>query len=175
MEKNGEESIIDVLYNETIELYSKKEGFTFMIELFLKIYQKRDLCIKLMQIFKKINENPKDKEKNMDRKKCLKDFISKFNSIKSEADKIIEKNNYNPIEFYGIIFCYLNYYDYYNFTSAANELYDKKPEDLYEIILIYNAHFIYPINKDLEFFNKLIFYSISNKDFPIAIVGTVNA
>ena len=167
LEKNGEESIIDVLYNETIDLYSMKEGFTFMIVLFLKIYQKKDLCIKLMQIFKKINENPKDNEKNMDRKECLKDFISKFNTIKTEADKIIEKNNYNRIEFYGIIFCYLNYYDYNNFTSVVNELYDKKPEDLYEIILIYNAHFRNPINKDLEFFNKLILYSIANKDFSM--------
>ena len=41
LEKNGEEGIIDILYKETIELYSKKEGFTFMIELFLKIYQKK--------------------------------------------------------------------------------------------------------------------------------------
>jgi len=43
LEKNGEENIINVLYKETIELYSMKEGFTFMIELFLKIYQKKNL------------------------------------------------------------------------------------------------------------------------------------
>ena len=43
LEKNGEENIINVLYKETIELYSMKEGFNFMIELFLKIYQKKNL------------------------------------------------------------------------------------------------------------------------------------
>ena len=167
LEKNGEESIIDILYKETIELYSVKEGFTFMIELFLKIYQKKDLCIQLLEIFKKINQNPKDMEKNKDRKIRLKDYISKFNSIKSEADKIIENNNYNCIEFYGVVLCYLNCYDYESFISVVNELYNKKPEDLYEILLIYNDHFKPQINQDFEFFNKFIPYAIANKDFPI--------
>ena len=167
LEKNGEEGIIDILYKETIELYSKKEGFTFMIELFLKIYQKKNLCIQLLQIFKKINQNPKETGKNKDREMYLKDYISKFNSIKSEADKIIENNNYNYIEFYGVVLCYLNFYDYESFISVVNELYDKKPEHLYEILLIYNAYFKPQINQDLEFFNKFIPYAIANKDFSI--------
>ena len=165
LEQNGEEGLIDILYKDTIELYSMKKGFTFMIELFLKIYQKKDLCIQLLQIFRKISQNQKDNEKNMDRKKFLKDYLSKFKSIKSEADKIIENNNYNAIEFYGIILCYMNYYDYEKFDLIVNELYDKKPEDLYEILLIYHTHFIYPINKDLNFFNNFIPYAIANKDF----------
>ena len=81
LEKNGEENIIDELYKETIELYSKKKGFTFLIVLFIKIYQKKDLCPELLKIFKKINENPKDNEKNMDRQSLLKDYTSKFKSI----------------------------------------------------------------------------------------------
>ena len=149
-----------------------KKGFAFMIILFLKIYEKKDLCIQLLEEFKKSNENQKDIDKNMDRKECLKDYISSFNSIKSEAEKIIEKNNYVPIKFYGILLCYLNYYDYENFTSIVNELYkkvnEKKDEKniLFEILFIYNAHFKYPINQNLEFFNKLIIYAIDNKDFP---------
>ena len=31
LKKNGEENLIDILYKETIELYSMKEGFIFMI------------------------------------------------------------------------------------------------------------------------------------------------
>ena len=103
----------------------------------------------------------------MDRQPLLKDYTSKFKSIKSEAEKIIENNNYNFIEFYGIVLCYLNYYDYENFCSIINDLYNKKPEDLYEILLIYNAHLKYPINQDLNFFNKFISYAIANKDFHI--------
>ena len=69
LEKNGEETtMIDILYKESIELYSKKKGFTLMIELFLKSYEKEMLCPDLMKAFKKFNENPKDNEKNMDRK-----------------------------------------------------------------------------------------------------------
>jgi hypothetical protein len=102
LEKNGEESLIDDLYKETIKLYENKKGFSFLIVLFLKIYQKKDLCSQLLQIFKKMNENPKDNEKNMDRKSFLKDYTSKFKLIISE-DEIIKNNNYNLIEFYGII------------------------------------------------------------------------
>jgi len=163
----GEEKIIDDLYKETIKLYENKKGFTFLIVLFLKIYQKEKLCSELIQIFKKMNENPKDNEKNMDRKSCLRDYSSKFRLIKSEADKIIDKNNYNLKEFYGIILCYLNYYDFKTFSSVINDLYTKKPEDLYEILLIYNSHFKYPINQNLDFFNNFISYAIANKDFPI--------
>ena len=101
LEKNGEESLIDDLYKETIKLYENKKGFSFLIVLFLKIYQKKDLCSQLLQIFKKMNENPKDNEKNMDRKSFLKDYTSKFKLIISE-DEIIKNNNYNLIEFYGI-------------------------------------------------------------------------
>ena len=166
LEKNGEESLIDDLYKETIKLYENKKGFSFLIVLFLKIYQKKDLCSQLLQIFKKMNENPKDNEKNMDRKSFLKDYTSKFKLIISE-DEIIKNNNYNLIEFYGIILCYLNYYDYETFTSIINDINTNNPEDLYEILLIYNAHFKNPINQDLDFFNKFIKYAIANRDFPI--------
>jgi hypothetical protein len=102
LEKNGEESLIDELYKETIKLYENKKGFAFLIVLFLKIYQKKDLCNQLIQIFKKMNENPKDNEKNMDRKSFLKDYTSKFKLILSE-EEIIKKNNYILRDFYGII------------------------------------------------------------------------
>ena len=163
--------MIDSLFKETIELYSKTKGFAFMIELFLKIYQKKDLCPELMKIFKKFNENPKDNEKNMDRKPFLKDYTSKFKSIISEADTIIENNNYNIIDFYGIVLSYLNYYDKEEFSKIINELYSNSPEKLYDILLIYQGHFKYPINQDFDFFNKFIGYTIANKDFSVFEIG----
>ena len=166
-EKNGEERLIDDLCKEAIELYANEKDFSLLIILFLKIYQKKDLCLQLLQIFKKMNENQKDNEKNMDGKPFLKEYISKFKSILSEAEEIIKNNNYNFIEFYGIIFCYLNNYDYKTFTSVINDLYIKKPNDLYEILLIYNSHFNNPINQNLDFLNKFISYIIENKDFPV--------
>ena len=162
---NGEENIIDDFYKETINLYEKKKGFAFLIILFVKIYQKKELCNQLLLIFKKMNENPKYNEKNMDKKEFLKDYTSIFKSIISEADELIKNYNYNPIEFYGIILCYLNYYDYETFNSIINDLYIKNPEDLYEILFIYNDHLKYPINQNFDFFNKFMSYIIANKDF----------
>ena len=87
MEKNGEENIIDDLYKETIRLYENKTSFVLLILLFLKIYQKKDLCSELLKIFKN--------KYDFDTESFLKDYIPKFKSIISEADEIIINNNYN--------------------------------------------------------------------------------
>ena len=162
LEQKGEESLINSLYKETIEIYKKKKGFAFLILLFLKIYQKKDLCKELLKVFKEINENPKENEKNMDRKQFLKDYTSKFKEIISKADELEE--NYNSIEFYGIILSYLNYYDYENFSLITKKLFKNKPKDLYEILIIYKDNFKYPIKQNLNFFKKFISYIIDKKD-----------
>ena len=67
LEKNKEENKIDQLYKDSLDLYFKKKIFNLLIFLFLRIYQKKELCIELLTKFKEMNINPKDKEKNMDR------------------------------------------------------------------------------------------------------------
>ena len=167
LNKSGEEKKIEELYKDTIDLYSKKKGFSFLISLFLKIYKMKNLCNLLLQKFKEMNKITKENEKNMDRKSNLKDYLSEFKKIQSEADKLIDNNKYNTIEFYGIILCYFNFYDYNTFSSIINKLFNEKPNDLFEILLIYNAHFKYPINQNLNFINQFIKYSILNKEFSI--------
>ena len=55
--KIREENKIDDLYKETIDLYSKKKGFSFLISIFLKIYKnKKDLCNDLMNKFKEMKK-----------------------------------------------------------------------------------------------------------------------
>ena len=159
LKENKEETLIDTLYKETLHLYKKKKGFSFLIGLFVKIYKKKDLCSKLLKTFKEMNDNKKDNEKNQDRKPFLKDYIPDLEKIKSEADK------YNTIDFYGIILSYFNYYDYNKFGSILKELYDKKPKDLFEIMIIYNTHLKNLIRENSDFFNKFISYTIENKDF----------
>ena len=172
LKKEGEEKEINELYKETIELYSKKKGFSLLIALFLEIYQKKELCHVLLEKFKEMNKNPKDPkdiEKNMDRKSYLKEFTKDFSEIK--YDELINNNGYNTIDFCGIMLCYLNFYDYEKFSSMLNELFTKKQNDLFEILLLYNAHFKNPINQDLNFFNKFIEYTIVNKKFSIFECG----
>ena len=171
LKENGEEEKTDELYKDAISLNSSLKQFSFMISLFLKIYQKKDMCSELINNFKEMNNDPKQSDKNIDRKAYLKDYTSKFNDIISESDKLVSDNKYDPIAFYGVMLCYLNYYDYKNFISLMNDLFEKKSEHLYEILLIYNKHLINPLNQNLEFFNKFISHSIKNKNFDTFKVG----
>lgn len=114
-----------------------------------------------------MNIKSKDKGKNMDRKSYLKDFSSKFEEIASKSEQIIKDNKYNTIEFYGIILCYLNYYDLKTFSSVIDGLLSKNNEDIFEILLIYNSHFRNPLNKNFEFFDKFIKYIIEKRFFNV--------
>ena len=165
LNSNEEKEKIDNLFKDALDLYSEKKGFSFLISLFLKIYEKKDLCSVLLKKFRDMNGVPKDNEKNMDRKEYLNQYTSKFIQIKSEAEKLINNNGYESIEFYGILLCYLNFYAYKDFLSLFDELSDKK--ELYEILLIYNKHLINPINQKLDFLTKFFDYTIKNKEFEI--------
>ena len=185
------------LYEDTIELYKNKKGFSFLISLFVKIYKDKELCTSLISIFKEMNNKAKDNEKNLDRNVELKQYIDKFKEIYSEADDLITKKGYDNIEFYSIILCYFNYYapqtkepeikapqkkefatkdevdsssnkesnKEINFLTIFKKLLEGDSKDLYEILLIYNSHFLNPINQDLNFFIDFIDYCVKNKDF----------
>ena len=166
IKEEEKEILFSTFYNEAIKLYSSKKSFAFLIKLFLKIYLKKDLCTKLLGIFKKINEDPNEKSKNNPGPEFLKEYTGKFGNIKEEAEKIINDNGYDSIEFYGLILCYLNNYDFDNFSSIINELYaqnDEKKKILYDILLTYNGYFINNINKNFEFFNNFIEHSLDKK------------
>jgi hypothetical protein len=152
------------LYEDTINLYKDKKKFSLLITLFLKIYEKNtDLCNKLIEIFYKKNE-----EENMDREKDLKKDLKSFQDIYSSAKEILEKNNYNPIYFYGILFCYLNYYDKNNFPKMIEEFSEGNSDILYEILIQYYSHFINPLNQKKEFYDGFIKYALK-KDKELKI------
>ena len=94
----------------------KEKKINLVISLFVKIYENnKDLCSKLLDIFPNVNEG-----ENTDWDEDLADELDTFNQIFSKADNIIEKNEYNPINFYGILFCYFIYYDKYNISKIIN-------------------------------------------------------
>ena len=173
LENNKDENLTDTLYNETLDLYLKEGNFSLLILLFIKIYQKKDLCNKLLTNFKEANENINKTYRYYDRKSYLKEFLEKCIEIKNNAKKLIYDNNYNSRTFYAILLCYFNYYDYKNFSATFNELSKQKPEleDLYEILIIYYSHFKNPINQNYDFFDKFIKYCIENKEFSIFKIG----
>ena len=167
LKKNGEENQIDDLYKETIGLYKKKKGFSLLISLFLKVYNKKDLCKLLFEQFRIMNENPKDIQEYNDRKSYLKQYIENFNDICSEAEKLIDCDEDYFINYYGIILCYLNFYDYNKFSDIVKKLSKSNPKRLYEIMLIFSEYFKNPINENYQFYNNFVKYAILNKDFPV--------
>jgi len=127
LKNTNEENKIEKLYDETIELYKKKKKFSLLISLFLKIYDKnKELCSKLLDVFREINEKG-----NADRDEELIAYLDKFNEIYSNAENIIKKNNYDSINFYGILFCYLYHYDKDNFPKLIEEFSDDCSNSLF--------------------------------------------
>jgi len=163
-DKDKKDKIINELLKDSIELYKKEKGFGFLITLFLKVYKSEDLCNALLKTFREMNETSPD-EKNKEKKDFLREYTSKFESIAYDAEEIIKNNKYNAVDFYGIILSYLNYYDFKKFSEIVNALSDKKPEELYDILLIYHSHFINTIKKNSDFFDKFIKYVIKKHDY----------
>ena len=159
LKENNENNKIEKLYEETIDLYKKKKKFSLLISLFLKIYDKyKDLCIKLMDVFEKINE-----KENTDRDKDFAEHLDTFKQIYSNSDDIIQKNGYDPIKFYRILFCYLSYYEKEEFPNIIKKFYEGNKYILYEILIIYYSHFNNPLNQDLNFYNEFVRYVIKTK------------
>ena len=159
LEKNDENNKKEILYEDSINLYKKKKNFNLLIILFLLNYEKnKDLCNKLMEIFYQDNEID-----NNDRDKHLEIYLSDFKDIYSNADKILEENKYNPIYFYGILFCYLNYYDKNNFIKIIKEFSEGNSEILYVILIQYYSHFKNPFYRNKEFYECFIKYALNKR------------
>ena len=127
LEKKGDINLIYDLYKEMINSYPNEKLFSVIIDLFLKIYTKKDLCSLLIRNFKEMNLNQKDNNKIIfDVQSYLKEYTSKVDDVIIEADKLIEENSYNTIEFYGIILCYLNFYNKEKFCVIIKKLYNEK-------------------------------------------------
>lgn len=109
LKKNNEENKTRELYLKTIELYLKNNSFGLLISLFTKIYQEKKLCELLIEIIYKTNLNNKENKKS-DKKSDKNEKLQRFNSfivkISLESENLIKTYEYDPIKFYGIIFCY---------------------------------------------------------------------
>ena len=158
LKNNNEENKNETLYKDTINLFEKKKDFSLLISLFVQIYKNKELCPILIAKFKEMNNNTNDNEKNMERSKDLEKYIDIFKDISSEADNLINNNDYDAIQFYGIILCYLNYYDINTFNKIFEKLFTKQWDVSYEILLIYFSYFLNPINQNLDFYRKFIYY-----------------
>ena len=169
LEQSGEKDKINILYKDAIDLYFQDKNFSFLISLFTRLYQNKDLCLSLLNKFKNISIelHKKLSKKVMDRKSDLEKYKSTFIEVASKAKQLIEKNDYDIIDLYGIILCYENFYDYNYFLLIVDSLYNEMPEILYEILIIYDIQFINPINQKNEFlYNYFYYLTVNKKLFP---------
>lgn len=166
LKKNEElETKEEKLYEDTVALYKEKKQFSLLATLFLKIYKKnKDLCSQLMKIFFDING-----KENTDKISDLKKELKTFKDIYSDARDILNKFEYDPIHFYGIIFCYLHYYDKTNFPQIIEEFSEGNADILYEILIQYHSHFMNPLKQSKDFYNKFMKYILvkDNKDIKL--------
>ena len=159
LKKNNENDKIELLYEETISLYEKKKKFGLLLSLFLKTYdQNKNLCSKLINTFRKICE-----KENSDRDQVFANQLDTFNQIYSNADDLIRTNGYEPIEFYGTIFCFLSSYNKENFPKIIKKFSEGNSDILYEILIIYHSHFKNPLNQESEFYNNFIVYAMNQE------------
>lgn len=171
LKQSQQEKRMDDLYIDSIELYSKHPIFQFLIDIFIKIYDNKNVCPSLIKEFKNFNDELTSKlndpkSRFIDFKDSLKDHINKFKSIIGQSKKLIESNSYNFIEFYGLIFSYLNHYDYEIFMKLFSDL-DKSNENksnLFEILLIYKHFFRNTIKLEKNFLEKFIAYSAESSE-----------
>ncbi len=70
----------------------------------------------------------------------------------------------NPIDFYGIILCYLNNYNNEIFLEVFEKLFTNNKEILFDILLKYKSYFKTPINMKINYLNEFINFSI-NKEY----------
>ena len=179
LKQNKEENKIEVLYQETIELYSKKSIFSLLISLFTKVYQENKLCKSLLQIFYdmniKIGKEEIRNNLNSDRNLELEnEFNSLMTKVETESENLIKTNEYPPIHFYGLLICYFNYYDYKTYESLVDKLYKEQPELFYEILLVFFSHFFKPVQRDesnKEIFINFFKYIIYKKEYSYFKIG----
>ena len=146
LKKLEQQSLYDDLYNDTIDLYSHYPKFDFLINIFVKVYQNKNICPKLLGEFKKFNDeiknNIKDKHFSyINFEQYLIDYKTIFGEISENIESIISKNSYNPSYFYGLALCYLNNYDYEIFKKLLEKLSIDSKSTLFEILITYNHFF----------------------------------
>ena len=114
-----------------------------MIPLFLEIYQhnNKKLYSNLIDYFK-----DKNYEENTYRDKNLDVVLNTFNTIYSDSKSLIEDNKYDPVSFYGVIFCYSRAYNKENFSKIIKDFSEGNATILYEILIINYSHFNEPFS-----------------------------
>ena len=152
---------IDILYKDSINMFSKFPKFHSLINIFVRIYNSK-LCAKLLEEFsKKIDEK---KIKDIADNPKLEQYKYNFDQICEDMEKIISTNSLDKINFYGLVLCYLNNYRNEKYQNVIKELYNKDKKVFFEVMLRFKSYLKKPIDISDEQFNEIIIFA-AEKDF----------
>ena len=157
------EDKIDILYSDSIKLYAERQNFQFLIKLFINVYNNK-LCKDLIDLYAKNIDSPQQKNniiiENLEKDK------DDINDICKNAEQTIKDFEINKVDFYGLIFCYLNNYNNEKFKEECDKMLKIEKDVLFEVLLKFKSYFKKELNLDNDFLQQLIEYSTS-KTFEI--------
>ena len=156
-----EKDKLDILYSDSIKLYDARPNFLFLIKLFINVYNNK-LCKNLIDIFAQKIDCPEQKNniiiENLEKEKDKYDINDICNN--KDTEQFIKDFKINKIDYYGLIFCYLNNNYNEKFKKECNKIYEKEKDVLFEIFIKYKSYFKNDIELDInDFLKQLIEYS----------------
>jgi hypothetical protein len=146
------------LYLDSIELCSSKSDFTFLINIFVKLYN-TDLCSKVLELFDKNEEKFLEKLN----KENLQKYKFDFDTICENKDENISKFLLNKTDLYGLLLCYWYFCKKEKFRELFDSICKNEEIILFEVLFKYKLFFKGNIELDKELLNKIIGYSAKKK------------
>ena len=137
--KNGDNKLIS-LYNDSINLCTKKPKYSFLINIFVHVFN-IELCSKILSIFSKTTENIRQKDsiiKEVNDEKLQK-YQKNFDKICENIDATISKYSFDKINFFGLLLCYLNNSYHEKYKEIVDIIYTNDKKTLFEIMLKYEV------------------------------------
>ena len=155
-EAENEESLSS-LYKDSIAVYGKNPTFEFAINSFVKVYNNLDICKLLLKEFK--NSLKKDTQNNDINNENIQKFKDTFQDICDKSENKIKENLDIITDYYGIILCYLNNYNFPKFSETVKHLYAQDSTILFQILLTYKSYFKKDIKVDEKILDEFIEYT----------------
>ena len=136
LNKSNESDKIDILYKDSIKLYSNTKNLQLLINIFINVYNNTPLCSILLEEFNKSSTDKKLLEKELTNKNIEK-IKNDLDNIYKNKGKLVSSHSLNKIDFYGLILFIYNNCFIQHYEDKINELYKSGKDTLIEILLKY--------------------------------------
>ena len=165
---SGNDKALSNLYIDSIKIYGKNPSFEFLINIFVKIYNNIELCVSL---FKEFNKNLKSNVEVSNAN--LQKFKETFQDICDKSENIVKSNPEINTNYYGLILCYLNNYDFQKFSELVKHLYAQDSTILFQILLTYKSYFKKDIKVEEKILDEFIKFTAGRTFNDLTVSGLI--